>query len=72
MKSKIESKYNKLLDEFQYKSPQEQMAYALQFVKERKKHNYKTANDIAAKYKGIFGRKFQKYVGMYWLIKDKL
>jgi len=72
---KLFTKHKILLDHFLYGSPQEQMAYALQFVKERKKHNFKTPNDIVQKFKKLFGsgyKKFGKYVYMYWLIRDKI
>ncbi len=68
----LKKEYRKLLDELQFGSPQEQMAYAMQFVKERKKYGYKSPNDIAVKHKDFFGKKFKKYLGMYWLIKDHI
>jgi hypothetical protein len=78
LKPKIKNAFEKAKHIFEYGSPQEQMAYALQLVKERKKYNFKSPNEIAKKYKFVFNtnnmnfKKFKKYVGMYWLIKEKI
>ena len=76
-------KYNKLLSKFLYSSVQEKMTYAYQFVKLRKdkEYNFKSPSDIinyikefnalsTTKYE--IDKKFKKYNGMYWLIRDKI
>lgn len=66
----LKKEYRKLLDNLNYYNPQEQMAYAMQFVKGRKSYGFTSANDIVQKYN--LGNKFKKYVYMYWLIKNEI
>jgi len=68
----LKKEYRKLLDEFHYKSPQEEMAYAMQFVKGRKSYGFNSPNDIVIRFKDSFSNKFKKYVYLYWQIKDKI
>ena len=66
----------KLLNEFLYGNIYEQMAYAYQLVKDRKSYNLNSPDDVVKYFKQFLKaempKKFMKYVGMYWLIKNKL
>lgn len=73
-KTKIE--HDKLLNFFRYENIYEQMAYAYQLVKDRKTFEFKSVNDIVKYFEKYLNIKmpndFRKYIGMYWIIKDKL
>lgn len=80
---KYMKKYNELLSKFLYSSVQEKMTYAYQLVKLRndKEYNFKSPSDIVKYIKKFnslsttkyeIDKKFKKYIGMYWLIKDEI
>ena len=65
-------RYQELTDKFLYLTPYESMAYAYQFVKE---YYYLTPSAIIDKLRADnikINNITKKYVGMYWLIKDKI
>lgn len=72
----ILQKRDKLLNEFLYGNIYELMAYAYQLVKDRKSYNFNSPSDIINYFKNFLKidipNKFKNYVGMYWLIKEKL
>lgn len=81
--SEDEKEYDKIYSEFVYGSSQEKMTYAYQFVKLRndKEYNFKNPSDIIhyielfnskSSIKYTIDNKMKKYIGMYWLIRDKI
>lgn len=74
-------KYYELLSTFTLASPQEKMTYAYQLVKLRELYGFKNPSDVIMffrKYNNKSHEKFKidnqmkMYIGMYWLIKDKI
>lgn len=62
----------KLLDYFMKSSPYEQMAYAYQIVKTYKNKTPREMIKILEKNNLKVDKKMLKYIGMYWLIRDKI
>lgn len=65
-------RYQELTDKFLYLTPYESMVYAYQFVKE---YYYLTPSAIIDKLRADnikINNITKKYVGVYWLIKDKI
>lgn len=69
---KKNERYKELLNKFLYLTPYESMAYAYQYIKE---YYYLTPSAILDKLREDnikLNNITKKYVGMYWLIKDKI
>ena len=72
----ILNKRNELLNYFLYGNVYEMMAYAYQLVKDRDSYNLNSPSDVINYFDKFLNtkvpKKFKKYVGMYWIIKEKL
>ena len=75
-KDEILKKYTEISNYFFYGKPNEQMAYALQFVKMAKSKGWKTINEalkwISLNHKVKIDNRFKKYFYSYWMVKDEL
>ncbi len=73
---KNKNKFENLENKFRYSTTQEKMAYAYQYVKLRQTMDFNSPSDIINYFKQIpyFGvtKQFKKYIGMYWLIKERI